>query len=270
MRSEAPDALREGVGAWGNGVNFYKHYIGDFQRDTGHLSLTQRGAYLCLMHHYYATEKPLPNDHSALCRIAGAIDKSEREAVRAVMGFFSVVESGLMHKRIEAEIEKAGKQADTNRQIAVEREAKRKAEREGHESSTNRATNREPNQTPDTNTNTPPYPQGGKKPSAVSLKSWLDAVKASGESPIPEGDAVFVYADSVGIPHDFLRLAWLEFRHRYSQPDAKRYRDWRSVFRKAVRGNWLKLWWLDPGSNQYAMTTVGMQAQRAHQERRQA
>lgn len=131
-------------------MNFYKHYIGDFQRDTGHLSLTERGAYLCLMHHYYATEKPLPNDESALCRIAGAIAKSEREAVRAAMSFFMPVESGLMHPRIEAELAKAGKQADTNRQIAIEREAARKAARTEHEQSTNRATNRSPNQTPDT------------------------------------------------------------------------------------------------------------------------
>jgi uncharacterized protein YdaU (DUF1376 family) len=123
-------------------MNFYKHYIGDFQRDTGHLSLTQRGAYLCLMHHYYATEKPLPNDHSALCRIAGALDKTERDAVRAVMSFFTPVDSGLMHKRIEAEIEKSGHVSDVNRDIALAREAKRRAAREAqteHESSTKRA-----------------------------------------------------------------------------------------------------------------------------------
>lgn len=113
---------------------------------------------------------------------------------------------------------------------------------------------------------TPISPQGGRS-SAVGLKAWLDAVKAAGEKAIPDGDPVFAYADEVGIPAEFLRLAWLEFRHRYGQPDSKRYRDWRSVFRKAVRGNWLKLWWLDPGSNAYGLTTVGLQAQRAHQER---
>lgn len=133
-------------------MNFYKHYIGDFQRDTGHLSLTERGAYLTLMHHYYATEKPLPNDHSALCRIAGAITKQEQQAVRVAMGFFESVSSGLMHTRIEAEIEKAGQQADTNRRIAFEREEKRRVERESNEASTKRATTCEPNQTPDTNT----------------------------------------------------------------------------------------------------------------------
>jgi hypothetical protein len=118
--------------------------------------------------------------------------------------------------------------------------------------------------------NTPISPQGGKRQAAIGLKAWLEAVHERGELPIPEGDEVFAYADEVGIPLDFLRLAWLEFRHRYSQPDAKRYIDWRKVFRKSVRANWLKLWWIDPTSNEYQLTTVGKQAQRAHQERRQA
>jgi uncharacterized protein YdaU (DUF1376 family) len=135
-------------------MNFYKHYLGDFSRDTGHLSLTQRGAYLALMHHYYATEKPLPADHAALCRIAGAQDKAERAAVEVVMSFFRQGEGGLVHDRIEAELHKAGNRADTNRRIAVEREEARRVAREEHEARTNRATdrgtNREPNQTPDT------------------------------------------------------------------------------------------------------------------------
>jgi len=113
-------------------VNFYKHYIGDFQRDTGHLSLTERGAYLALIHHYYATELPLPKDHAALCRIAGAFTKPERDAVKSVMSFFTAVESGLMHNRIEAELHKAGEISTTNRDIAVAREAKRRSEKQAH------------------------------------------------------------------------------------------------------------------------------------------
>lgn len=141
-------------------MNFYKHYIGDFQRDTGHLSLTERGAYLSLIHHYYATEKPLPNNIDALCRIAGAVSSIERKAVKSVLGFFEVVDSGLMHSRIEAEIQKAGEQANTNRDIALAREAKRRAEKEAknnHEDSTKRADNvprneyeNSTNHTPDT------------------------------------------------------------------------------------------------------------------------
>jgi hypothetical protein len=116
----------------------------------------------------------------------------------------------------------------------------------------------------------PPIPPKGGKPAAICLADWLESVKSSGQKPIPEDDAVFAYAEGVGIPAEFLRLAWLEFRHRYTQPEAKRYRDWRAVFRRCVRGNWLKVWFLDPASNQYGLTTVGLQAQRAHQERRQA
>ena len=145
-------------------MNFYKHYIGDFQRDTSHLSLTERGAYLALIHHYYATELPLPADHAALCRIAGAFTKPEREAVKAVMSFFTLVDSGLMHNRIEAELHKAGEISTTNRDIAVAREAKRRAEKDAHKEH-EAYTKRDPNvpriehelstpQTPDTRLNT--------------------------------------------------------------------------------------------------------------------
>lgn len=112
----------------------------------------------------------------------------------------------------------------------------------------------------------PPKPPEGGRASAVGLKAWLETVKAKGEKPIPEGDPVFTYADDVGIPHEFLQLAWLEFRHRYTQPDAKRYRDWRAHFRNAVRRNYTRVWYVDP-SGEYRLTTVGLQAQRAHAER---
>ena len=105
----------------------------------------------------------------------------------------------------------------------------------------------------------PKPPKGGR--AATSLKTWAEERKAAGEILIPEDDPVFVYAAEVGIPDEFMALAWGEFKHRYTQPDAKRYKDWRAVFRKAVRGNWLRLWVLD--GDTYRLTTVGQQAQRA-------
>lgn len=125
-------------------LNFYKHFIGDFQRDTSHLSLTERGAYLALMHHYYATEQALPMDHAALCRIASAFSKPERDAVRAAMKFFEQRDGALWHKRIEAELEKSEGKSDTNRRIALEREARKRAEKLAqthHETCTNRGPN---------------------------------------------------------------------------------------------------------------------------------
>lgn len=122
-------------------------------------------------------------------------------------------------------------------------------------------------QTTQRDTPIPPAPQApgasGSKATAISLATWLSNLKASGELPIPEDDPVFEYAEQAGIPLDMLRLCWIEFRSRYSEPGAKRYKDWRSVYRKAVRGNWLKLWFCN--ADGYTLTTAGLQAQRALQ-----
>lgn len=113
-------------------MNYYRHYIGDFNRDTGHLSLTERGAYLALMHHYYATETPLPIDHKSLCRIAGAITRAEQAAVKAVMPFFHISDSGLIQYRIEAEIASVESRSSINKNIALAREEKRRNARKNN------------------------------------------------------------------------------------------------------------------------------------------
>ena len=155
-------------------MNFFKLYIGDYQRDTAHLSVTEHGAYLLMLQHYYSTEKPLPMG-KALHRMLRAQDKAEREAIDAVASqFWTTTEAGLVNERADREITKAGDQADTNRRIAKEREAARKAARAGHEKSTNRATNGQPNQTPDTR-------QPEESASALSARAQVgSALKAAG------------------------------------------------------------------------------------------
>lgn len=106
-------------------------------------------------------------------------------------------------------------------------------------------------------------PKVRKKAKALSLTDWLAQVAAAGEKAIPDNDPVRSYAAKAGIPDDFLRLCWFEFKDRYSQPDAKAYADWRAVFRNAVRGNWMKLWFVKDGC--YQLTTAGIQAMH-HQE----
>lgn len=86
-------------------MHYYPHHIGDYQRDTAHLSVTEHGVYRLLMDHYYATEKPIPSDLNALCRIIRATTKVEKDAVATVAGqFFTANGNTLSHKRIEAEI----------------------------------------------------------------------------------------------------------------------------------------------------------------------
>jgi hypothetical protein len=103
-----------------------------------------------------------------------------------------------------------------------------------------------------------------KRRSAISFPTFVAECKAAGEKPIPDEDAVFDYATKAGLPHAFLRLQWLEFRDRYSLPDAKRYKAWRTVFGKSVRGNWFKLWYAT--NDGYALTTTGIQAENTHKE----
>lgn len=145
-------------------MNFFKLYIGDYQRDTAHLSITEHGAYLLMLQHYYATEKPLPTGKT-LHRMLRVQDKCERDAVDAVAAqFWHETPDGLVNGRADNEITKADAQADTNGRIAREREAKRKASRQTHEvehdSCTIRPTIDQPIQTPDTRhqTNTTPKP----------------------------------------------------------------------------------------------------------------
>lgn len=110
---------------------------------------------------------------------------------------------------------------------------------------------------------------GKKKPAAktvvaektpsILMKTWIGQLKAAQEKPFPDDDPVFAYAAKVGLSRDFLHLAWLVFKKRYTgEGVTKKYKDWRRVFRNAVQDNWLGLWWLD-GST-YELTTRGKQA----------
>lgn len=115
----------------------------------------------------------------------------------------------------------------------------------------------------------PPIPPKRKRSGgAVELKTFLDTCKTNGKKPIPEDDPVFEYSESVGIPGEWLHLCWREFIERY-RDKPKRYKDWRQVFRNAVRANWFRLWYVNPGG-EMTLTTQGVLAQKRHDETRRA
>ena len=95
-------------------MNYYRRYVGDYMRDTADLSLAEHGAYTVLLDHYYATEKPLPADFAAVCRICRAMTPEEQAAVRVVADrFFPVTDDGLRHNaRADEEIGLASKVID--------------------------------------------------------------------------------------------------------------------------------------------------------------
>lgn len=137
-------------------MNFFKLYIGDYQRDTGTLSLAEHGAYLLMLQHFYATEQPLPEGR-ALHRLLRCETKVEREAADFVASqFWQKTDAGLVNDRAMQEFGRAAEISETNRAIALKREEKKRERRE-HEQSTKRAQSvpktcheQSTNQTPDT------------------------------------------------------------------------------------------------------------------------
>lgn len=98
-------------------LNFFKLYIGDYQRDTAHLSVTEHGAYQLMLQHHYATEKPLPTGKE-LHRMLRAQTKIEREAIdRVAAEFWVTTPDGLINERAKLEIARADHQRTVNQQV---------------------------------------------------------------------------------------------------------------------------------------------------------
>jgi uncharacterized protein YdaU (DUF1376 family) len=128
-------------------MNFYKHYLGDYARDTQDLALVEHGAYRVLLDHFYATKGDMPNDISGLYRIAKAFTPTERKAVDKVAEkFFPPNGDGRRHnRRAEVEIQKHLGQAQANKIVADAREQKRREQKSLFDAHNERSTNRAPN-----------------------------------------------------------------------------------------------------------------------------
>lgn len=84
-------------------MNYYKRHLGDYAKDTRHLSLAEHGAFCLLLDYYYATEKAIPDDRCE--RIANAYADAERAAVRSVLReFFVETPEGWRNEKAEAVI----------------------------------------------------------------------------------------------------------------------------------------------------------------------
>ena len=96
---------------------YFKFHIGDYRRETQHLTLLEHGVYMNLMATYYANEEPLPKDERQLFRLAGARTEDEKQAVRDVVDeFFKQTETHWVHSRIDFELQKYQARAETNRE----------------------------------------------------------------------------------------------------------------------------------------------------------
>ena len=86
-------------------MNYYPFHIGDYVSATRHLSWEEDAAYRRLLDTYYMTEKPLPADLRAVCRLVLATTESQREAVAVVLEeFFESTPEGWINTRADQEI----------------------------------------------------------------------------------------------------------------------------------------------------------------------
>lgn len=93
----------------GNRLPWTPWYWDDWDTDTAHLSLTEQGAYMALLKHYYRTGKSLPANADQLHRICRAHGEHEEGSVDSVAAqFFTRGPDGEYHnKRADLEIAKS-------------------------------------------------------------------------------------------------------------------------------------------------------------------
>lgn len=98
-------------------MNYYPFHIGDYASATRHLNWDEDCAYRRLLDVYYTSEKPLPAELRAVCRLAMATTEAQRAAVQIVLEeFFELTPAGWVNSRADAELhamrEKQQKQRD--------------------------------------------------------------------------------------------------------------------------------------------------------------
>jgi uncharacterized protein YdaU (DUF1376 family) len=86
-------------------LNYYERHIGDYLKDTAHLSILEHGAYGRLLDVYYTKEAPIPV--AQVSRLIGARSKEELQALQVVLEEFFVQEGDCYtHARCDREIKR--------------------------------------------------------------------------------------------------------------------------------------------------------------------
>jgi uncharacterized protein YdaU (DUF1376 family) len=95
---------------WIEMMHYYQHNIGDYARDTGHLTILEHGVYRLLLDWCYLNEKPITTEQAI------RVSRGNPTETQSVLSeFFLLVSDGWMHKRIAIELEAYHAKAEKNR-----------------------------------------------------------------------------------------------------------------------------------------------------------
>lgn len=110
-------------------MNYYNRHIGDYLKDTAHLSLLEHGIYTRLLDVYYTREAPIPDDQAA--RLIGAKSKEEKEALAGILAEFFAINNGAWEQtRCQREIDLCSEKSSKAKASAEARWNKDKAHTE--------------------------------------------------------------------------------------------------------------------------------------------
>ena len=130
-------------------MNYYERHLGDYARDTGHLSALEHGVYNLLLDRYYVTEQGIPEQQAY--RLARARTEDERLAVDAVLSEFFELKDGVwINRRAQEEIARYQDKQRKASASANARWSKDKAQCDGNANASKTQCDGNAHQTPDT------------------------------------------------------------------------------------------------------------------------
>ena len=203
-------------------MNYYKHHLGDYAKDTLGLTMLEHGAYRLLLDGYYATETPIAHDEAYALAKAGSSE--EKAAVDKVLRkFFIKGTETYTHKRVELELHQYRERVETNREVG-------------------RLGGRPRKNPEETQTVSKRKPTGNPEITLATSHKPITKKKTKPKTPLPDGFGVSAAVADWAKSSGFDRLdEHLAYFLDYARAHDKTYADWDAAFRNAVKGNWARL-----------------------------
>lgn len=111
-------------------------YIGDYLRDTGHLSTAEHGAYVLLLMQAWTRGGALPSDPEKLRNLARMEKKEWRQSRATLLAFFTLDGDTYRQKRLDREIARAAEVNEQRKTAGKASAEARKRQRQGNVRST--------------------------------------------------------------------------------------------------------------------------------------
>lgn len=86
-------------------MHYYKFHIGDYRRDTGHLSMLEHGIYRTLIDWHYLDEAPIPLETQSVMRRLRLGSGDEQSLANVLADFFEKTDEGYIQKRVLLDVQ---------------------------------------------------------------------------------------------------------------------------------------------------------------------